>query len=271
MKLKGENYLMRTIGENLIQFDGLYNFRDIGGFKTNEGRVMKKGILYRSDELSKLSQNDMEVFHQLNIKIICDLRTEQEQKSKPSKIKSGQGIQVVTVSLQDKSQEFTHFEFFKFLVSKSNSINFEQLMKDMYHSMAFINSSKINEIVTLLSLQKNIPALIHCTGGKDRTGFISAIIQLLVGVPYQTVMEEYLFSNDLIEPKMKKVEKMIKWMSLFQLSSERVKPILEVRREYLDDVYNDIITQYGDIETYLCKACKIQQKSLIDFKNLLLE
>ncbi|MFS0816287.1 tyrosine-protein phosphatase [Lysinibacillus sp. 1P01SD] len=262
---------MRTKGENSVQFDGLYNFRDIGGFKTNEGRRMKKGILFRSDELSRLTQNDIEVFDQLKIKLICDLRTEQEQKSKPSKLNSENGVQVINISIQDKSQEFTHFEFFKFLVCKSNSIKFEQLMKDMYHSMAFINNSKINEIITLLSQQNNIPALIHCTGGKDCTGFISAIIQLLVGVPYKIVMEEYLFSNDLIAPKMKKIEKMIKWMSLFQLSTERVKPILEVRQEYLEDVYNEIIIQYGDIETYLCKACKIQKRSLSDLKNLLLE
>jgi len=262
---------MKTLGENLVQFNGLYNFRDIGGYKTNNGGIMKKGVLFRSDELSRLSEKDIELFKRLEIKLICDLRTDQERKSKPSKIKSEQGIEIVNISIQDKSQEFTRFEFFKFLVSKSNSIDFKSIMNDMYHNMAFINCNKLNEVITLLSIQNNLPALIHCTGGKDRTGFISALIQLLVGVPYHVVMEEYLYSNYLIEPKMKKVEKMIKWMSLFQVSSERIKPMLEVRREYLDDVYNIIIKEYGDIETYLCEACDIKLKSLMDLKNLLLK
>lgn len=262
---------MKVISENLIKFDGIYNFRDIGGFITNEGRVMKKGILYRSDELSRLTVKDIDVFNQLKIKLICDLRTDQERKSKPSKFLSEQPIEVMNISIQDKSQEFTRFEFFKFLVSKSNSINFETIMKDMYYNMAFVNNSKINEVITLLSKENHLPALIHCTGGKDRTGFISALIQLMVGVPYHNVIEEYLYSNHLIEPKMKKAEKMIRWMSLFQASSERIKPLLEVRREYLDDIYNEIIKRYGDIETYLCEGCSIKQENLSNLKNILLE
>lgn len=252
-------------------FDGLYNFRDIGGFKTLDGNIMKKGVLFRSDELSRLSQKDIETFNLLNIKTIYDLRTRTEQKSKPSRIKSEHGIQLVNISIQDKSQEFTHLEFFKFLVSKSNTINFEKIMKEMYCNMAFISHTQICEIITSLSEQNNLPALIHCTSGKDRTGFISAIIQLLVGVPYQTVLDDYLFSNDLIAPRMKKVEKFIRWMSLFQVESDRIKPMLEVRREYLEEVYNEIIERYGNIETYLCQACKIQQSSLLNIKDLLLE
>lgn len=262
---------MRVIDENPVKFDGLYNFRDIGGFITNDGRVMKKGVLFRSDELSRLSVKDIDVFNHLKIKLICDLRTDQERKSKPSKFSSGHTIKVMNISIQDRSQEFTRFEFFKFLVSNSTSINFETIMKDMYYNMAFVNNSKINEVITLLSEQDHLPALIHCTGGKDRTGFISALIQLMVGVPYHKVMEEYLYSNHLIEPKMKKAEKMIRWMSLFQVSSERIKPMLEVRREYLDDIYKEIINQYGDIETYLCDGCSIKQQSISRLKNMLLE
>lgn len=262
---------MRVIGENPVKFDSLYNFRDIGGFITNDGRVMKKGVLFRSDELSRLSVKDIDVFNHLKIKLICDLRTDQERKSKPSKFSSGHTIKVMNISIQDRGQEFTRFEFFKFLVSNSTSINFETIMKDMYYNMAFVNNSKINEVITLLSEQDHLPALIHCTGGKDRTGFISALIQLMVGVPYHKVMEEYLYSNHLIEPKMKKAEKMIRWMSLFQVSSERIKPMLEVRREYLDDIYKEIINQYGDIETYLCDGCSIKQQSISRLKNMLLE
>jgi len=262
---------MKTLEKELNQFDGLYNFRDIGGYKTIDGNVMKKGILFRSDELSRLTQKDLEKFKLLNIKSICDLRTHREQKSKPSRIKSEHGIQLINISIYDKSQEFTHREFFKFLVTKSSTIDFEKIMKDMYHDIAFISYAQIYEIISLLSEQKNLPALIHCTGGKDRTGFISAIIQLLVGVPYQKVLDDYLYSNDLIAPRMKKIENFIRWMSLFQISPDRMKPILEVRHEYLDEVYNEIINRYGNIETYLCQACKIQESRLLNLKNLLLE
>ncbi|WP_028401657.1 tyrosine-protein phosphatase [Ectobacillus panaciterrae] len=263
---------MKNLEKELLrQFDGLYNFRDIGGGETLNGRKMKTGILFRSDELSRLSQKDLEKIKLLNIKSICDLRTPREQRSKPSRIKSEHGIQLINISIHDKSQEFTHLEFFKFLVGKSSTIDFKKIMKDLYYNMAFTSSIQINEVVTLLSEQKNLPALIHCTGGKDRTGFISAVIQLLVGVPYQTVLDDYLFSNELIAPRMKKVEKFIRWMSLFQISPDRIKPMLEVRREYLDEIYNDIMEKYGTVEDYLCQACNVQQSSLENLKHLLLE
>ncbi|WP_413789150.1 tyrosine-protein phosphatase [Bacillus yunxiaonensis] len=60
-------------------------------------------------------------------------------------------------------------------------------------------------------------------------------------------------------------------MRLLQTSPECVKPILEVRRKYLDEIYNEIIEKYGTIENYLCQLCNIQQSSLQNLKNLLLE
>ncbi|WP_246563942.1 tyrosine-protein phosphatase [Paenibacillus montaniterrae] len=73
-------------------------------------------------------------------------------------------------------------------------MNFEQMMKDMYHHMAFGSQDKIREIIFLLSDAGNVPALIHCTGGKDRTGFVTAIIQLFLGVHYESVMMDCLKS-----------------------------------------------------------------------------
>ncbi|PLS18014.1 protein-tyrosine-phosphatase [Bacillus sp. M6-12] len=253
------------------EFDGLYNFRDIGGFTTESGLKMKKGVLFRSDELSRLSKADLQRFSELGIKLICDLRTSQEQKSKPSRIGLYQNVLVKNISIHDKSQEFTRFEFFKFLVGRSGNIDFEQIMRAIYANMANNCSQQIQEIIMLLSDEENLPALIHCTGGKDRTGFIAALIQLLAGVPYQTVLDEYLFSNELIGPRMRKVERFVRWVSLFQISPDRLKPILEVRHEYLDDIFMDILKSHGSIETYLCQFCNISEEMLASFRNLLLE
>ncbi|WP_366249529.1 tyrosine-protein phosphatase [Terribacillus aidingensis] len=67
--------------KDIYKFEKLYNFRDIGGLPTKNGRMMKTGILFRSGELSRLSKKDFKKFNQLNINSICDLRTLNEQKS----------------------------------------------------------------------------------------------------------------------------------------------------------------------------------------------
>jgi protein-tyrosine phosphatase len=258
------------VTNNIISFDALTNFRDIGGHHTMDGKRMKTGILFRSDELSRMTTRDIELVNELRLKLICDLRTVREQESKKSRMLN-RGIEVKSLSIQDKSQEFTHFEFMKLLVSNSENLNFEQMMKDMYHHMAFSSKDKMKEIFCLLSDAGNVPALIHCTGGKDRTGFVTAIIQLFLGVHYESVMMDYLYSNERMGPKMKKIEKFIRLMSLYRIPPERIKPMLEVRRDYLEEVLNEIMKQYGSIEQYLLKGCCIPLSCLESLKQNLLD
>lgn len=273
MACTGEKELLMntTKHEAPARFDGVYNFRDIGGHQTTDGRTMKAGVLYRSDELSRLSANDLNQLAMRNIKVICDLRTPAERKQKPDRIPGHAGIQLVSVPIHHESQEFSRLDFFKFLVSKSSDLNFEQVIKDFYHRMAFERTEQVREIFTLLANQGNVPALIHCTGGKDRTGYLSALIQLLARVPYQTVLADYLLSNDLIQPRMKKIERYIRWMSLFQISPERMKPLMEVRRDYLDDTLTAVLNEYGTIEEYLIEACGIEEKCLLNLRQMLIE
>ncbi|AQX56149.1 tyrosine-protein phosphatase [Priestia flexa] len=251
-------------------FKKLFNFRDVGGVVTENGEKLKEGVLFRSEDLSKLTKQDIETFRQLNIKAICDLRMPSEQKSKVSRVQPGPDIELLSVSIHDKSQEFTHFEFLKFLVSKSTTVDFEKIMRDMYEHMAFGCHDEMKEIICFLSDANRVPALIHCTGGKDRTGFVAAIIQLYLGVPYETVIDEYLKSNDLIAAKMKRTESFIRWMSLFRISPEQIRPVLEVRREYFEDVYQKIMKQYGDIGTYLEKGCNIPRGCLEQLNEMFL-
>lgn len=254
-----------------FQFDKLYNFRDIGGLKTVDGKMMKPGILYRSDDLSRLTQKDMAKLQEYNLRLICDLRTVNERKSKSYDIPQGWDLRVVQVPIHHGSQDFTRFQFFRFLVGKSNDIDFEKIIRDFYHCMATERTAEIKEVFTFVAQTGHVPALIHCTGGKDRTGFIAALIQLSVGVPRETVIEQYVMSNDLIKPRMKKIERFIRFMSLWQVSPERIKPMLVVRREYLEDVLDYILEQYGSIENYLVGTCGIEEKTIKDLRNMLVE
>ncbi|MBN6889430.1 protein-tyrosine phosphatase [Cytobacillus horneckiae] len=257
--------------EMIEKFDGIYNFRDIGGLVTENGQRMKSGVLFRSDELSRLSARDIEIFGELNIHLICDLRTASEQKSKPSKMQAENGVQLVNVSINDKSWEITHLDLFKFLFRQSNDIDFEAIMLDMYRYMAFGCQKEIKTIFNLITEQDNLPALVHCTGGKDRTGFISSLIQSAVGVPYETVSAQYLHSNELIGPRMTKIETALRWMSLFRLKPEQIKPVLEVRQAYLNKAYDAIFEKYRSMDDYLREECRIEDETLQKLRDIMLE
>lgn len=254
----------------ISSFDGLGNFRDFGGYATTDGKRVKRGHLFRSDDLSKLSRRDIARLEQTGMQLICDLRTETEQQSKKSRMLN-RGIEVANLPMQDKSQAFTRLEFMKYLIRHGSEINFEQQMKDMYFHMGNGSQSTIKNIFSLLSRKEKLPVLIHCTGGKDRTGFIVAIIQLFLNVPYDHVLKDYLYSNVRIGPRMKKAENMIRFMSFYRVPAERIKPILEVRRDYLEDVLQPILARHGTIENYLKNECDIPEKHLETFKELVLE
>ncbi|WP_139488093.1 tyrosine-protein phosphatase [Brevibacillus dissolubilis] len=255
----------------LRPFDGVANFRDAGGFGTEDGRMMKKGMLYRSDDLCKLSQHDIARIEQLGIKLIVDLRTPNECKSKPSRIPKQSGIETIHASMQHESQTYSRSEFFRLLTQKPKELDFAAIMKDVYQKMAHDRKQQIQQIITALSDEKNYPAIIHCTSGKDRTGFVAATLQLLAGVPYQTVMEDYLLSNEHIGPRAKKMEQAIRWISLFRITSEQMKPLFEVRYDFLDDVLQDVLRTHGSIEEYLCQACEIDRSKVVRLRELLTE
>ena len=232
---------------------------------------MKSGILYRSDEPSHLSALEFEQLLQLHMKLICDLRTTIERRSKVMGLQDHQRIQIVNIPFSQNEQDYTHYEFFKMIMKEAKRLDFDQIMKDFYYRIAFESTAQIREVMTLLADDANRPALIHCTGGKDRTGVLAAFIQLLAGVPRDEVVQDYLRSNLLIEARMKRATHLMRMMSLFQLSKEQLQPMMEVRAYYLEQILDEIIDHYQSMERYLVEGCGVSDASIKHLKKELVE
>ena len=260
-----------THREVVHHFEKLSNFRDVGGLKTQDGHTLKTGVLFRSDELSKLTDADVAKLQEFNIKLICDLRSPQESQKKQPRVAPNSSIQVVNIPLHEQAtQDGSRKKLLSFLFGKTGGDQFREFSRGYYQHIAFDQTARIREVITLLSKDENLPALIHCTAGKDRTGFLSAVIQLLVGVPYESVMEDYLRTNDYFGPRLEKVIKVMRVMTLFQVSPDRMRLILMAHPEFLEEVHANIVKQFGSIETYLCEACEIDPNTLQKLKNQLL-
>lgn len=255
----------------IVQFHRVSNFRDLGGLQTQDGRRMKTGVLYRSDDPSKIAGHELDKFRQLNIKLVCDFRSPNERKNKLGLLAQVEDLRVVNIPIYQNDEDYTHLEFFALMMKNARVIDFEKMMRDFYYRIAFESNHQIKELITLIAEEQNSPALIHCTGGKDRTGFMSALIQLAAGIPRERVEEDYLLSNALFGPRMKKAGALIRWMSLFRISNDRLKPLLEVRREYLTEMLDTIMDKYGSIESYLTEACGVDRGSIIKLKDKLIE
>ncbi|MCY7692213.1 tyrosine-protein phosphatase [Bacillus altitudinis] len=256
------------MNQHNIQFSKLANFREVGGLQTTDQMVIKQGMIYRSADLSRLTKQDILTFSTLGIQTICDLRTSSERKSHPPKIMEHDKI--VHIPMQPDSMMPSKWTMFRMLIAEGKSLSFTPIMKEVYQSMLYERKKEIQQLFTLLSDEKNYPLMLHCTSGKDRTGFLSALIQLAAGVPVHTVLSEYMRSNEGVKMLVKRQERFVRMMSLYRVSKEQIQSLLGVQQDYLEDVLNEMMDTYGNAERYLVEACDVPKAQLLKVKNILL-
>ncbi len=250
-------------------FEKLRNFRDIGGLKTADGRTLRTGVLYRSDDPWRLTGQDREKLLGFGIRFVCDLRSPVQNKKRPSRV--GPPIRVVNISLHEPvTRDLGRGQLLGFLFGETGGDRFREFLHDYYRHIAFERMAQVKEIVTLLAEEGNTPALIHCTAGKDRTGFIVAMIQLVVGVPFDAVLADYLRTNDAFAPSLAKFSKTVRRLTLYRVTEERIRAVMMAHPEHLNDVYESILARYGTVHAYLVGACGIEEGVIEKLKNRLL-
>lgn len=249
-------------------FSKLANFREVGGLQTTDEMVIREGMIYRSADLSRLTKQDIETFSTLGVQTVCDLRTASERKSHPPKIKEHDKI--VHIPMHPDSKMPSKWVMFRMLVAEGKSFTFTPIMKDLYQSMLTERKEEIQQLFKLLSDKSNYPLMLHCTSGKDRTGFLSALIQLVAGVPVSVVLSEYMRSNEGVKMLVRRQQRYVRMMSLYRVSKQQIQPLLGVQQDYLEDVLNEMMETYGSAERYLIEACDIPEAQLKEMKNILL-
>lgn len=251
----------------VMNLSGAPNFRDAGGLTTQSGTKLKTGVLFRSDELSSLSINDWQKLLKIKIRLICDLRTQKEKKSRLTTIPAGENIRIINIPVNPQGQNWNRFHYLTTLIFRAKKLNFKKILTDFYWNFAFSQTEQIREVFSLLSCSQNLPAVIHCTAGKDRTGLVSALIQSVAGACRDAVMENYLLTNHNTAARLEKSLLLMRKMSFNQITKEQLIPFMEARREYLEPVLDEILRRYGSYEEYLSRLCRIRPDQIDGIKN----
>lgn len=248
-------------------FERLSNFRDIGGVATADGRVVKTGVVFRSDEPSRITRRDLAKLEALGVKLICDLRAPLESQKRQSRILRASSIEIVNVPLREDND--SRLRLLGFLVGKTGGDRYRDFSTRMYHHVAFEQTARVREVITLLATHE-LPAVIHCSAGKDRTGFIAALLLLMVGVPLQLVMADYLRTNEYFAPRMERFIRAVRVATLFRISEERMRLVMMAHPEFLAEVHDKIVGAHGSVGGYLRDACAIDQTTLQRLEDRLL-
>lgn len=243
-------------------FASLANFRDVGGHATADGRHMKTGVVFRSDALTRFTPHDVAKLRQFGITTICDLRSMSEHRKRP------RALTVVNIPLADI--EPGRKQLLGFLFGKVGGERFRAFSRRYYQHIAFEQTARVREILELLARDGSLPALIHCTSGKDRTGFVAAVLQLLAGVPYPTVEAEYLRTNDYFAARLASFIRVARMATLYQVREERLRLVLMAHAEYLGEVHTRIVAEHGTIEGYVRERCGVAEDTVVRLRQKLI-
>ncbi|MGM7723505.1 tyrosine-protein phosphatase [Metabacillus sp. Hm71] len=240
----------------LLPLKGVVNFRDMGGLATLDGRRIKKGILFRAAELTGLTEEDKTYLETLNLKYVFDYRDNAEADRKPDPMigqAKNERIPAHTedqISAQASSEEMVKREYYK-LFTKEMFIN-------LYAKLPIQNASYKRLMTLLKNPEENLPLVHHCTGGRDRTGVGAMLILLTLGVPYETVVEDFLLSNHALEDFHNKMFDEA-GMHVSEEGLARFRDALLLQEDYLKAAIDSIVSTYGDFETYLSEELGITQ------------
>ena len=253
-----------------IDLSGARNFRDLGGYPTMDGRRIKKGLLYRSDQLSRLTKHDLEILSELKLKRIYDLRNKGEQQKDPDKLPSGQNIQIVPVpfafALLDESvmrKRIVHGQ-----LSQGDT---EKLMIESYETYVIDYRKQIALIVRDLAEPGALPALIHCVHGKDRTGLVIATILEVLGVSKDIIMQDYLLTNMFWDSETRRLSTLAHIGSLFRTPSSEVRNLMMAKPEYLQNAGKEVKEHYGSIDNYIHEGLGLDDATIERLRDALLE
>lgn len=229
---------------------------------------MAPGLLFRSARLSSLTAGDVAKLRAFDLKLVCDLRA--EPPSKRVRAALGDSTRLVNIPLHEgMTERESRRRLLGCLFGKAGAERFAQLVRAYYRHIAFEQGARIREVINLLASEP-WPALIHCSAGKDRTGFLVAIIQLFLGVPYELVRQDYLLTNEYFAPILDGLLFKVRLLTLFQVPRERLLLIFSVQPAVLDELYASILERHSTIEGYLKEACQIEASTLQNLKQRLL-
>ena len=246
------------------------NLRDLGGYKTEGGATVAKGLVYRSNQISGIKPDDMKELDTLHLKAVYDLRTVEEKERHPDELPSGADYIWLDVLADSPQAGPAQLEPLIKDPKKANAAlgggKAEERFRQSYREFVSLPSARreFSKLFLDLAKEKQLPAVFHCTTGKDRTGWAAAALLTLLGVPRDTVYEDYLRSNDYIIPA---YQKMIDGFVKAGGDPSIPESILGVKKEYLDAAFDEMQTKYGSIEKYFSEGLGIdatQQKAIRD-------
>ncbi|GAB4482041.1 MAG: hypothetical protein Kow00124_30420 [Anaerolineae bacterium] len=253
----------RLLAERLLPLAGTDNLRDVGGYAAQDGRRVRWGLLYRSDHLGRLAPQDHAYLEGLGVRLVIDLRSAAEAARHPDRL--------------PPSIEYWHLPIFeqepmsrvRVLVQRHRVVD---LWSRVYTEHIIDRGARAyGALLRRLSEPGGLPAVIHCTAGKDRTGVAIALILMLLGVPDDVIVGDYSLSNRSAPRWIEEARGQINPRHAPGLRVEQLYPLLGAPPVILENALAHLRGRYGSVEGYLTGPAGLTPADLERLRAALLE
>jgi protein-tyrosine phosphatase len=253
-----------------VAFAGAHNFRDLGGYPASAGRRVKWGLLYRSDNLSKLSKRDLQALNSLGLHRLIDFRADFEKSMAPNRLPGNSGFNVVELPVFDSNNKLGQELRERFISGNLDGIDADQLLHEANRQFVTEFTPQYRAFVHEVLAAAGRPIAFHCTAGKDRTGFAAAILLRLLGVAEETIIADYLISKR-YSLKSRSRDIMLARVMRGAHAATIITKLSSVEPGYLQTAFATIDQEYGSFDAYLTDGLGLSATDIETLRSTLLE
>ncbi|MDR1919568.1 MAG: tyrosine-protein phosphatase [Tannerellaceae bacterium] len=258
-RLSFDNAYEQTLASRLVLMDSIENLRDMGGYLSSRGKATRWGKVFRSGDISRMSEWDTLRFNKLKIKTIIDLRTEREALASPLRYP---GASIVHIPIYPDRDEIIG-RIMEGRVRKGDASLF---MQDLYLQYVKDDAQAFAQAFELFLEEDNYPILFNCSQGKDRSGILAALLLAALDVPQDLIFSDYMATNDFID--LRRYADLVRGMDTD--AQEAMTVILSANETFLDLAFRWMKKEYGSVGQYLTEGLQLTDKQKEKLKDILL-
>jgi len=240
--------MINDYSERHYSFEGCFNFRDIGGYLNQDGRRVKKGLYFRAGRQDRMTNKDLAQLSDLNISTQIDLRKQEEV------LDQGRG------PLEDMGAKYINIS----VIPEGGSEKLNKLVGDTgisgkrYLGYLEFGPTSWLRLFGILAEEENLPVLLHCTAGKDRTGVSTAFLLSVLGVSRDIIEADYLLTNLDTERQADFIESTVGYPEGY--NREKMISIAGVPKDAMKDFLDGVESKWGSVIEYLKKIGVTQEQ-----------
>ena len=267
--------------DRLVGLEGQSNFRDLGGYETRDGRHIKAGMIYRSGELPRLTDADVTTLEELGIKTVVNFLTPGEIAFRGHD-RLPAGVQEISLPITGEVRGIPDAANRLVEARKTGDFrDFPPEFNPLIHEelVGGLADEQYRKLFEILADESRYPLIIHCSHGIHRTGTASALILSALNVPWETVREDYLLSNQArvneLSPRMQQLNAKAQTLGMSQqdleANAEAIEAFYVLQGEYIDASKSQTEARSGSIEGYLETELSVSGEDVQRLRYILVE